>query len=625
MDKRLKEHNWADVNDTNDVDEAVCTLSNVIENMFNDCFPLIKVRVSSKDPPFMTPLVKHLCKIRNRQIGRGINPEVQEKINRLIRENQVSAVRGENRKFKRGTKEWWRTINKITGRKTNNDKVSSVINPGRINEFFQMINTDTQYTTPIPVIIPDGTRVPIVDENDVRNIMMNLKRTGPGPDGLPYWLWKDFAPYLAPTLTRILNSSLKQQKVPILWKLANLTPIPKELPFSECDQLRPISLTNIIMQLFEKLVFKQEISANLKSIIGKDQFAYRTGSNTTMAIIKCQHQWLKWLEDEEVDFVRVISFDFSKAFDSVPHNILCEKLKRTCLNPYITNWIIDFLTNRRQRVVVDGIETDFLEINRGVPQGTVIGPFLFSLMVNDISLEDPEKNLLTKFADDLTVSAPVKISEDSAIEEVKNIKVWASENRMALNMSKTWEMVVRGRTNKLPPPQIDNIERKSWLNLLGMLLQDDPCNWDMQVDNLLSKAASRMYILRVCRLYGYTKENLNLLFESLILSLFYYGIEAWGSALQNKYLQRIDKFFRRAYRFGYTLQEYKISHLVEERDKSLFAKIVNSDSDHILCDLLPEKKSRYLRERKHSLILPKIKTERFKRLFLNRCLFDYFN
>ena len=188
MDKRLKEYNWADVNNANDVNEVVCTLSNVIGNMFNDCFPLIKVRVSSKDPPFMTPLVKHLCKIRNRQIGRGINPEVQEKINKLIRENQISAVRGENRKFKRGTKEWWRTVNKITGRKTNNDKVSSVINPGRINEFFQMIYTDTQYTTPIPVIIPDGTRVPIVDENDVRNIMMNLKRTGSGPDGLPYWL-----------------------------------------------------------------------------------------------------------------------------------------------------------------------------------------------------------------------------------------------------------------------------------------------------------------------------------------------------------------------------------------------------------------------------------------------------
>ena len=185
-------------------------------------------------------------------------------------------------------------------------------------------------------------------------------------------------------------------------------------------------------------------------------------------------------------------------------------------------------------------------------------------------------------------------------------------------------MVVGGRTKKLPPPQIDNIERKSWLNLLGMILQDDPCDWDMQVENFLTKAASRMYILRVCRLYGYTKENLKILFESLSLSLFYYGIEIWGSAIQNKYLQRIDKFFRRAYKFGYILKEYKISHLVKERDKSLFAKIVN-DSDHILYDLLPEKKSRFWREREHSFILPKIKTERFKRSFLNRCLFDYFD
>ena len=115
---------------------------------------------------------------------------------------------------------------------TNNDKVSSVIDPGGINEFFQMINTDTQYTTPLPIIIPDGTRIPTVDVNDVTNAMMNLKRTGSGPDGFPYWFWKDFALYLAPILTRILNSSLKQQSVSILWKLANLTPIPKELPFS---------------------------------------------------------------------------------------------------------------------------------------------------------------------------------------------------------------------------------------------------------------------------------------------------------------------------------------------------------------------------------------------------------
>jgi hypothetical protein len=105
--------------------------------------------------------------------------------------------------------------------------VSSVIDPGRMNAFFQKINTDTHYTTSVLLLIPEGTRIPTVDENSVKNIMINLKRTGPGPDGFPYWLWKDFASYLAPVLTRILNSSLEQQCVPTLWKLANLVPIPK--------------------------------------------------------------------------------------------------------------------------------------------------------------------------------------------------------------------------------------------------------------------------------------------------------------------------------------------------------------------------------------------------------------
>ncbi len=98
----------------------------------------------------------------------GINPELQEKINILIRENQIRAVKAENRKFKRGAKEWWRTVNEITGRSTNDDRVSSVIDPGRMNEFFQKINTDTHYTSPVPLLIPEGTRVPTVDENSVK-------------------------------------------------------------------------------------------------------------------------------------------------------------------------------------------------------------------------------------------------------------------------------------------------------------------------------------------------------------------------------------------------------------------------------------------------------------------------
>ena len=137
------------------------------------------------------------------------------------------------------------------------------------------------------------------------------------------------------------------------------------------------------MRLFERVVVKQELSPVLGSAIGPDQFAFKEGCNTTLALLTCHHHWLKWL-DGAMDFVRGFSFDFSKAFDSVPYAIVCNKLMSLNMNPYVINWIVSFLSNRKQRIVVDGFVTEFVSINRGVPQGTVLGQISFSIMVNDI-------------------------------------------------------------------------------------------------------------------------------------------------------------------------------------------------------------------------------------------------
>ena len=321
-------------------------------------------------------------------------------------------------------------------------------------------------------------------------------------------------------ITKLFNRSLQEQFVRCHWKLANVTPIPKESPLTNCNQLQPISLTNIIIRLFEKLILKFELFHIIKSLIGPDQFASKENSNTTMALVKSQHYWLKWL-DGNANFVRVLSFDFSKAFDTVSHYILSDKLKAIDINPYVINWILDFLSQRKQRVVVDGITTEFIDINRGVPQGTVLGPILFSLMVNDIQLADPRRNLLVTFADDITISIPVsKDSTDATINEVNSIRDWAASNRMTLNLSKTWEMLIHRKTTKPNPQPVPDIERKSWLKLLGILFQENPCCWELHVDKLIAKASSRLYILRVCKFYGYSQDQLNKLFDSLILSLF---------------------------------------------------------------------------------------------------------
>ena len=176
---------------------------------------------------------------------------------------------------------------------------------------------------------------------------------------------------------------------------------------------------------------------------------------------------------------------------------------------------------------MDGFVTEFTSINREIPRGTVLWPILFSIMVNDIRPVYPERNLLLKYADDLTLRVPVSAHQDHSFIEVNSIQHWAVRNRLKLNLTKTWEMVVHGRISKPLPPLVQGIERKSWFKLLGIIFQENPSDLDLHVDNLLRKASSRLYILRVCKYFGYPKEQLTKLFDLLIMSLFLYGIEIW--------------------------------------------------------------------------------------------------
>ena len=132
--------------------------------------------------------------------------------------------------------------------------------------------------------------------HEVTQALINIKRTTSGPDYFPYWLFRDFGYYLVPVITDLFNAPLLKHTVPLLWKEANIRPVPKEQPFTSCNQLRPISLTNIIMRLFERLVYRNELSIVCDNHIDLDQFAYRKGHNSTMALLKSQHNWLKWLD-----------------------------------------------------------------------------------------------------------------------------------------------------------------------------------------------------------------------------------------------------------------------------------------------------------------------------------------
>ena len=142
------------------------------------------------------------------------------------------------------------------------------------------------------------------------------------------------------------------------------------------------------------------------------------------------------------------------------------------------------MSNPKQRVVVDVVTTKFVEIDRGVPQGTVLGPVLFSIMVNDINVVNPET---TKPSDDITLSIPIgpNLPDNSSVGEIQNIELWLSMNCMKLNLTKTWELVMRGKTQKTPPGTVSITERKSELKLLGVTFHENPCNWDTHFHNMM--------------------------------------------------------------------------------------------------------------------------------------------
>ena len=460
----------------------------------------------------------------------------------------------------------------------------------------------------------------ITCEYEVYKTLAALKKTSPGFDGVPYWVYKHCAVELAPVITHLINTVVKNGTPPSSWLKALVTPVPKKTPPTDFSDLRPISVTPIMSRVTERLIVRKYLLPALPSDQLLDQFAYKPTGSTTAALIAITHHVTRLLESSS--YVRCILIDYSKAFDSINHPILFHKLLQLNLPSNVLLWIINFLSNRSQAVSSFGQTSGWLPISQSIIQGSGIGPYLYMIYASDLRTLSPH-NVIVKYADDTTLlvgqHSPVDI-----IQEYENISSWSGTNKLSINTGKTKEIVFHrpaSRHLNIPPPLLC-IERVTEATLLGIDITST-LSTSVYVNRLLTQINQRLYLLSQLKSQGMNLQSLQTLFTGLIMSKLTYALPSFAGQLTADDKNRLGAISRKAQRRGVSCSDFDIDDLIDTVDRKLFSHI--TDPNHCLYHLLPPivHRSYSLRKRQHGYQLPHIEYDLHKNSFINRCLFNF--
>ena len=292
--------------------------------------------------------------------------------------------------------------------------------------------------------------------------------------------------------------SLSSSVVPRIWKDADVIRVPKiSQPESESNT-RPISLIQGLSKILEDFVVRWMLD-DLNGKIDPWKFGCLKGLSTTFCLTDMLHTWLSHL-DTQNKYIRVCFLDFSKAFDRISYNILINKLIDMGVRRSLIQWIINILTDRRQRVKICRSISNWLPVTAGVPQVTKLGPILFLVMVNNLKTSTPDTRMW-KFVDDSTVSKHLTGNIASGIQPTLNhIESWCSDNWMILIPKKCKQLRIcfLKTSVELQPLEISGSELQIVQShkALGLTIQTN-LKWDEHIRSIIAKASKRFHILRI--------------------------------------------------------------------------------------------------------------------------------
>ena len=371
-----------------------------------------------------------------------------------------------------------------------------------------------------------------------------LNKNSSGHDNISNSLLKKIANPLLHPLSLLFNKSMEEGIFPDLMKISEVIPLYKNKEKHIMNNYRPISLLPVTSKILEKIIYKRVYNFLVKNkILYLSQYGFREGHSTINAVTEFVGKIVQGFEKGECTLG--IFLDLSKAFDTLDHQILLKKLDYYGIRGIAWNWFESYLSNRRLYVSYNGVHSDSISINYGVPQGSVLGPLLFLIYMNDI-VTCLSKGSCINFADDTTIhisGKDIPLLYDSIKADISVLMDWFKANRLSLNLSKTFYVLFRPKNKHIPDslPDLtfgtDIIKRVSSIKSLGIYV-DEFLDWDEHVTQLCNKLSRSLYCMQSVKNI-LPKHCLRLLYFSYFHSHLNYGISLWGPMCKKMKLNRL--------------------------------------------------------------------------------------
>ncbi len=384
----------------------------------------------------------------------------------------------------------------------------------------------------------------------VRKKLAQLKPSkSPGPDSIHPRVLRELKDVLAEPICLLFKASINEGVLPQDWKCSNITAIHKKGKKSDPGNYRPVSLTSILCKVLESIVREHIMThMNNNDFFSDKQYGFLPGRSTTLQLLTVLDDWTEMLD--EGDSLDVIYCDFKKAFDTVPHKRLLKKMASYGIDGKIHQWVSAFLTGRKQKVVVNGEQSSYTEVISGIPQGSVLGPLLFVLYINDLPQVIDQGSSMYLFADDTKVFRRMRTAEDKdqLDQDLSAMQDWSDTWLLQFHPDKCVSMHV-GRS---PIPEekytmgSNNEFPLNWSTAekdVGVTFEPD-MKFEKHIQEKINKANQMMGVIR--KTFEYLdKETFPLLFRSLVRSHLEYANQVWAPHLK-KHIEAIENVQRRA-------------------------------------------------------------------------------